>query len=63
MLTRRSTVYDTIVQVIVGKDAPRTFQVHKRLLCHFSEYFARDFNNENWQEAQDEAVRLFDDNP
>ncbi|KAF3048987.1 hypothetical protein E8E11_009621 [Didymella keratinophila] len=61
LLPPPATVYDMIIQVIVGKDAPRTFQVHKGLLCYFSEYFARAFNNKNWQESEDGVVRLVDD--
>ncbi|KAF1354382.1 hypothetical protein EJ07DRAFT_182432 [Lizonia empirigonia] len=57
------TVYDTVVQVIVGRDTKQTFQAHKGLLSYFSEYFSRAFGSLHWQEAQDGVVRLEDEAP
>lgn len=57
-----STAYNELVTIIIGKDAPKTFTVHKGLLGHYSEYFACAFGNPNWAEA-DGTGRLPDDDP
>lgn len=50
------------MQVVVGKDNPKTFHVHKGLLTHYSEYFACAIGNANWMES-DGVVRLDHDDP
>lgn len=63
ILNTSRTVYDTVVQVIVGRDTKQTFQAHKGLLSHFSEYFSRAFGSPHWQEAQEGVVCLEDEAP
>lgn len=40
---------------MVGKDEPKIFHVHKGLLAHYSECFARAFGNDNWLEVEGTA--------
>ncbi|KAF2128061.1 hypothetical protein P153DRAFT_387033 [Dothidotthia symphoricarpi CBS 119687] len=56
-------LYDTMVQVSVGRDVQRISHVHKGLISYHSGFFARIFDKSIRNEAQSGVVRLDQDDP
>jgi len=47
-----------IVAIEVGPEK-KQYQVHKDILCHYSEYFPAAFNG-SWKESEDKTTPLLD---
>lgn len=58
-----SDLYDTIIRIKVGTDSEaETFEIHKGILCFYSEYFQGSLNG-SFVEAKDKVVGLPTESP